>query len=223
MNAQKPPGNVKVTREDWLDLAMDVLVSDGVDRIKVQNLAARLMVSRSSFYWYFGSRRQLLETLLDRWKAKNTAGLVAQAEMPARSITHAVCNVQRCVVNSDLFNTELDFAVRDWARRSAEVRELVDQSDAVRLSALAAMFVRFGFDPTEGKARARVLYFMQLGYDFAQLGEVPEARLAMVPHYLQVFTGCTPAAEDVAEFTAYANSFWNPMTQEAKCPTRQTP
>ena len=34
-------------------MAMEVLVSDGVERVKVLKLADRMGVSRSSFYWYF--------------------------------------------------------------------------------------------------------------------------------------------------------------------------
>ena len=37
-------GNVKVTRDDWLNVAMDVLISDGVEQVKVLNLADRMAV-----------------------------------------------------------------------------------------------------------------------------------------------------------------------------------
>ncbi len=201
-------GNTKVTRDDWLNVAMDVLISDGVDQIKVLSLAERMAVSRSSFYWYFKSRQELLDALLSRWQATNTAGLVAQAEAPADTITAAVCNVHRCVVNTDLFDTALDFAVRDWARKSGKVRRALDQSDARRLEALHAMFARFGYSEVEAETRARVLYYMQIGYDLAQLNEPMETRLQMVPHYLYVFTGVEPRPEEVEEFSAYSKRYW---------------
>ena len=207
-------GNIKVTRDDWLNVAMDVLISDGVDQIKVLNLAERMAVSRSSFYWYFKSRQELLDALITRWQATNTAALIAQSELPADTITAAVCNVQRCVVNSDLFDTALDFAVRDWARRSGKVRRMLDQSDARRLTALRDMFIRFAYDETEAETRARVLYYMQIGYDLAQLGEPIEARLSMVPHYLYVFTGIEPLPAEIEEFSAYAKRFWLGADQE---------
>ena len=43
-------GNVKVTRQDWLNAALDVLVNNGEEQIKILTLAERLDVSRSSFY-----------------------------------------------------------------------------------------------------------------------------------------------------------------------------
>lgn len=207
-DAEPLTGNIKVTRADWLNLAMDVLVSDGVDRVKVLTLATRMGVSRSSFYWYFKSRQELLDALLERWQSHNTAGMVAQARAPAETITQAVCNVQKCVVDPGLFDTALDFAVRDWARRSGKVRRLLDRSDSERLEALTAMFARFGYDAPEAETRARVLYFMQLGYDFADPGEAADLRLARVPHYLFVFTGQHPRAEEIEEFNAYARAFW---------------
>ncbi len=206
-------GNIKVTRDDWLNVAMDVLISDGVDQIKVMNLAERMAVSRSSFYWYFKSRQELLDALLARWQATNTAALIAQAEAPAETITSAVCNVQRCVVNTDLFDTALDFAIRDWARKSGKVRNALDQSDARRLKALHAMFARFGYSDIEAETRARVLYYMQIGYDLAQLNEPMETRLSLVPHYLHAFTGVQPRAEEVEEFSAYSKRFWEGKTE----------
>ncbi|MCV6584494.1 MAG: TetR/AcrR family transcriptional regulator [Marinibacterium sp.] len=208
-DAEPLAGNVKVTRADWLKVAMDALVSDGVEQVKVMILAERMGVSRSSFYWYFKSRQQLLDALLDQWDAQNTAGMIRMAQAPARTITEAVCNVHRCVVNPDLFDTSLDFAVRDWARRSGEVRRKLDQSDARRLAALRAMFERHGYGEREAETRARVLYYMQIGYDFAQLHEPVEVRLSYVPSYLHVFTGVHPQPEEIADFTAYVRDIWS--------------
>ncbi len=201
-------GNVRVTRADWLEQALDMLIRGGVDQVKVALLAARMGVSRSSFYWYFRSRQELLAALLSHWQETNTAALAAQAEAPAGTITGAVCNVFRCTANPDLFSTALDFAVRDWARRSGDVRALLAASDARRVEALRAMFARFGYDGVEALTRARVLYYMQLGYDTAPMHEPVEQRLAMVPHYLRVFTGAEPRADEIEEFTAYARRCW---------------
>lgn len=217
-------GNVKVTQQDWLNLGLDILVSDGVDAIKVQVMADRMGVSRSSFYWYFKSRAALLDALLGRWQAKNTRAMVDQAARPAATITAAVLNVQRCVVDAGLFDTALDFAIRDWARRSDRVQQVLDASDAERVNALRAMFARFGASPPEALTRARVLYYMQLGYDLADLGETAEQRLAMVPHYLRVFTGTEPKAHEIQTFTEFARQHWGDSeTPRKKTNEEQTP
>lgn len=201
-------GNIKVTREDWLAMAMQVLIGDGVERVKVLTLADRMGVSRSSFYWYFKSRQDLLDALLAHWQSTNTAAIIRQSELPADTITGAVCNVHRCVANPGLFDTALDFAVRDWARRSGKVSQILDQSDARRIEALTAMFVRYDYSQIEALTRARVLYYMQLGYDLAQLNETMEQRLAMVSQYLFVFTGQKPLPQEIEDFGDYARQHW---------------
>ncbi|MEM9341923.1 MAG: TetR/AcrR family transcriptional regulator [Pseudomonadota bacterium] len=196
-------GNIKVTREDWVNVAMDALISDGVEQVKVLSLAERLDVSRSSFYWYFKSRQDLLDALLEHWEATNTGTLVAHAEMPAETITEATCNVFRCVVNPRLFNTALDFAVRDWARRSGHVRRVLDLSDERRLAALRAMFDRFDYPPLEALTRARILYYMQIGYNDADLREPMDERMKLLPGYLLGFTGHEAKPHEIEAFRAY--------------------
>ncbi|MEM1233181.1 MAG: helix-turn-helix domain-containing protein [Pseudomonadota bacterium] len=198
--------HTKVTRQDWLDAAMRTLIEAGVEQVKVLTLATRMAVSRSSFYWYFKSRADLLDALLAAWETANPAAMIAQAERPSQSICEAICNIHKCVVNPALFDIELDFAVRDWARRDAEVRARVAAADARTCAALAAMFTRHGYPAQEALIRARVLYYMQLGYDAAELGESWEERLANVPHYLLAFTGRAPRPEVVEDFARYARA-----------------
>lgn len=199
-------GNVKATREDWLAAARELLIAEGVEQVKVLTIGARLGVSRSSFYWYFKSRKHLLDELLREWEATNTRSIVAQCGLPAATITEGVCNLFRCFVDDAIFNARLDAAVRAWSRRSGAVRSVVDQSDAARLAAIEAMFARHGYDPGEAEIRARILYYMQIGYYALELNEALEERLARVPGYLLGFTGQQPRPEEVAALLDYSRS-----------------
>ncbi len=200
-----PAGNVKVTRDDWLRLALDVLVSNGIDAVKVLRLSRRLDVSRSSFYWYFGSRQDLLDALLAHWDATNTRAIIELARAPQPTITAAVAHVFRAWIDPAKFDPRLDFAVREWARHSGPVRRLLDRADDERLQALRTMFARHGYDEAEADARSRVLYFMQIGYYALDLSEPLEDRLARVPDYLLSFTGRQASEEEVESLRAEAH------------------
>ena len=167
-------------------------------------LSERLGVSRSSFYWYFKNRDELLGALLDRWDELNTRSIVASTEEPAASVTQAVCNVFRCWINPLIFSPRLDFAVREWARRSAHVRKALERSDRIRTEAVKALFVRFGYEDDDAFVRARVLYYMQIGYYALDLREPIETRLNLTPHYLKAFTGVDPNQDEIDAFRAYA-------------------
>lgn len=200
------PGNVKVTREDWLRVAMDLLVSEGVQSVKVLTIGERLGVSRSSFYWYFKSRQDLLDQLLAEWERSNTGILVRFSELPAKTITAALNGFFQCIIDPEGFNHPLDFAVREWARRDGKVRRVIDRSDLARQQALTRMFERHGYTPDEADIRARVLYYQQIGYYALELAETLEERLSRVEGYLYCFSGVHPSVEEVEAFKAYARN-----------------
>jgi AcrR family transcriptional regulator len=181
-----------------------VLAIEGVDHVTVLSLSERLGVSRSSFYWYFKNRDELLGALLDRWDELNTRSIVAEAQASAATVNEAVCNVFRCWINPLIFSPRLDFAVREWARRSAHVRKALERSDRVRTEAVKALFVRFGYEDDDAFVRARVLYYMQIGYYALDLREPIETRLNLTPHYLKAFTGVDPNQDEIHAFRAYA-------------------
>ncbi len=202
----EPAGNIKVTKQDWLDAAMEVLVNGGASQVKIMSLGEKLGVSRSSFYWYFKDRRDLLNALLDHWQQSNTVALVAQCEIPAATITEAVCNDFRCFIDPNCFDSHLDFAVRDWARRNDGVRKAFERSEEARLKAARLMFERFGFPPQEALTRARTLYYMQIGYYAADLDETLEQRNALTADYVLGFTGTRPSQDELDALTTYVRS-----------------
>jgi AcrR family transcriptional regulator len=195
-------GHTKVTREDWLAQARTTLVQDGVEQVKILVLAERMQVSRSSFYWYFRNRDALLQALLEEWEARNTILIAEHCARPASTITEAALNFFRCFVDPACFDHGLDFAVREWARRDERLRARIDAADAARIGAVTEMFARHGYAPADADARARILYFMQLGYHALDVREPIGTRLSRVAPYLRGFTGVEPEADAVARFMA---------------------
>ena len=191
-------GNSKVTRNDWLSAARDRLVTKGVEDVKILALSGELGVARSSFYWYFSDRADLLSALIAEWEARNTRCIVEKCGQPAEGICEAACNFFECFIDDALFDQRLDFAVREWSRRDPTVRERIDAADQQRLEAVIAMFTRHGFEPEDADARARILYFMQLGYHALDVREPMELRMLRVAAYLKGFTG-EIASENVIE------------------------
>ena len=74
------------------------------------------------------------------------------------------------------------------------MRQRIDAADAARIAAVTAMFARYGYDAYEADTRARILYFMQLGYHALDQTEPMETRLSRTEGYLRGFTGAEPDA-----------------------------
>lgn len=204
-NKPRARGPSRTSREDWIQIALDTLISDGVDSVKVLTLAEKLECARSSFYWFFKNRTDLLNALLDHWQSTNTKALVESTRRPADSINLALVQVYGSWVADGSFDTQLDFAIRDWARRSGSVRRALDLSDTARVDALSDMFERFGYPKSEAETRARITYFTQIGYDALDQRETMETRAARGYDYLYCITGVRPTE---TEMSALRNAVW---------------
>lgn len=186
--------------EGWLEAAYDALKESGIDAVRVMPLAKRLGLSRTSFYWFFEDREQLLAALLSRWRETNTGGLIRQSESYAESISEAILNVFECWLNPRLFDSQFEFAVRSWALQSAEVAQEVATVDEQRISALASMFKRFGYDSQGADTRARTIYLTQIGYISMNTSELITTRFQRIPHYVSIFTGKIPKQRELDRF-----------------------
>ena len=62
----------RLGREDWIRAALELLVTAGVEGVKIVPLAERLGVTSGSFYWHFKNRRELHDALLEYWEREMT-------------------------------------------------------------------------------------------------------------------------------------------------------
>ena len=181
----------------WLGAAYEALLESGVDAVKILPLAKKLGLSRTSFYWFFKDREELLAALVTQWRDKNTGNLVRQTEAYAETIAEAMLNVIDCWLDDTIFNSKFEFAVRSWALQSPEIAAEVRSADQQRLDALARMFVHFGQDAARADVRARATYLTQIGYISMQTKEGIAVRLKRIPEYVETFTGQAPEQREL--------------------------
>ncbi|MGC1503299.1 MAG: TetR/AcrR family transcriptional regulator [Sulfitobacter sp.] len=198
MNASPP--RLRGSRDVWLNAAYDLLISEGIDAVKIMSLAKRLDLSRTGFYWFFKDLSELHNAMIDRWESQNTGHLLAHCALPADSICEALFNLMDCWLKPALFDASLDLAIRNWARIDANLRSRLDQADRQRITAVADMFTRHGFSTEQADVRSLTVIYTQIGYISMQVKETPTERLARVQHYVELFAGAAPKPDEVARF-----------------------
>jgi AcrR family transcriptional regulator len=208
MTGSDPNDGGKGSRELWLTAAYETLIQTGVDAVRIQPLGKSLKLSRTSFYWFFKDREDLLKALLDLWREKNTGSLVRQAGAYAESIAEAILNVFDCWLQQKLFDPQFEFAVRSWALQSEQVTAEIVWADQARIAALADMFTRHGFDATAAEVRARTIYLTQIGYISMKTHEDLATRMRRIPYYVEIFTGVSPEPRELDRF--YARHAFSP-------------
>ena len=195
-------GSARGSRDGWIEAAYRVLVEQGVEHVKLGALAKSLGLSRTSFYWHFSDREDLLNALIQRWNQQNTDTLIGRTERYAETITEAMLNLSDCWVDPSLFDARLDFAIRNWAQAAPDLHAALKQADAYRIAAITAMFLRFGYDLETADIRARTVYLTQVGYISMTTVEPLDLRLSLIPGYVEAFTGCRPSSGEFDRFAS---------------------
>ncbi len=189
-----------VGRQEWLNAAYSLLIEQGVDKVRIATLTERVKSSRTAFYWYFSSRDALLETLIQIWQDKNTNSLIERIDAYAETINEAIFNMFDCWLDREIFDSDLDLAIRNWAASDRQVALKVEQADQERVEALIRMFQRFGFGQDAAFTRAHTVYYTQIGYISMMVQDEPGERLARMPAYAEVYTGQKPTQREITRF-----------------------
>ena len=192
----------QLQRFDWLQQALEIFVSEGIDAVRITRLANDLGMTRGSFYWHFQNREDLIDALVSYWKDKNTAA-ITDSMTQASSLADGIFRFFETCIDAALFDPRLDLALREWARRSVRIHAMVDNEDAARLEALRQFYLRFDYPMPQALIRARVLYYSQIGFYALGTSESLQTRLDYTEAYFEAFTGQHLTQQQTDEFRDY--------------------
>jgi len=179
----------RLSPQDWLAAAEKRLISGGIDSVKIGLLAKDLGVTRGSFYWHFKDRDHLLDVMLASW---HSFSLGIFDDLLLKEGSCGMDEFLRLVhlwIDEEQFDAGLEAAIRDWARVSEDVAEVVKDVDEGRIKAIKRIFLDFGYEDDEAFIRARITYFHQVGYYTIGYNETLDERMALLPLYVSVLTG----------------------------------
>jgi AcrR family transcriptional regulator len=143
---------------DWVNEAIEVLVTRSIEHVRVEPLAKRLGATKGSFYWHFKDRAALLDAVIEEWTRQAT---VQAVEWTKAGSTTARQQLRR-LLDFRSFTTarwaDLELAMRAWSRRSRPARLAALKVDRSRLEYLIGLFEELGLDDQEAYARALIFY-----------------------------------------------------------------
>ena len=189
------------SKESWLNAAYELLISGGIEAVKIMPIAKRLNLTRTGFYWYFNDIAELHSAMIQRWETKNTDSLIERCNADAANICEALFNLMDCWFDTRLFDAQLDLAIRNWARVDANLQKRLSDSDKMRIGAVTNIFRRFGFSNTQADVRGMTVIYTQIGYISMQVTEDRQERLFRVQNYVELFAGVHPSDHDTENFT----------------------
>jgi AcrR family transcriptional regulator len=146
--------------QDWIQAALAFLAAHPIDAVRVDVLAKRMGVTRGSFYWHFTDREDLLKRLLQSWRTTTTEQVIARFQghdrdpaLVLRELLHLPAHGRRAAQASSV-----ELAIREWARRDAGARQVLEEVDNQRLNYFTECFMALGHPPEVARHRAFMLY-----------------------------------------------------------------
>ncbi|MGF7183611.1 TetR/AcrR family transcriptional regulator [Tunturiibacter psychrotolerans] len=144
-----------LTSSDWIEGALQLISEAGLRALTVEALAARLGVTKGSFYWHFKGRSELLAEALRRWEHRATTEAIAglSAVSDAR---------QRLILMLDAASqpprSRSLYAALAEAAEDPIVRRVLNRVASARIGFLETCYRELGLSVSQAKAKAVLAY-----------------------------------------------------------------
>jgi AcrR family transcriptional regulator len=148
-------GEPTLTASDWAEAALQLIAERGVNALTVGALAARLGVTKGSFYWHFHGRPELLAAALARWEQRATTDAMRSLD----AVTDARRRLELMLdAASQPPRSRSLYAALAEAANDPVVRRALDRVASARIAYLERCYGRLGFSSALGKSYAVLAY-----------------------------------------------------------------
>lgn len=177
------PAPTRTTRTAWIDAGLAALADGGPDAVRVDVLAQTLGVTRGGFYHQFDGRRALLDALLDAWETRSTDEVLDRVEREGGDARTKATKAGLLTFSDELL--PVDLAVRNWARRDADVAARLRRVDNRRMDYLRTLLAELCDDPDDVEAIALLAFSLLIGDHFIAADHRGRTRLDVMQRAAQ--------------------------------------
>lgn len=195
-----PPSSRKrrLTREDWIKAALDVLVEEGIEGVRVDTLARQLGVTKGSFYWHFNSRDELLDALAESWGDTEGESLMREV-LNLEADARTKLSLLGAIYLRENYPA-YERAMRGWALNDARAADALKRAGARTMRTLERLYRELGFDENEAEFRAQVHRLTGIGTLFGMELEMDsiaeDARAERRERFLDLMTQGAPGSDE---------------------------
>ncbi len=144
----------RFSKNEWLEAGLKMLAAQGVDKLTIGSLSRTVGVAKTSFYWHFKDRQDLLDHMLEYWVSAFNTVLTDKPELIALAPRQRLQAITDTVIGQELVKYEL--AIRAWGSHDKSAQVVFDSMHCRRMAVIKQAFAGAGFDELEQENRAQV-------------------------------------------------------------------
>lgn len=149
----------KIHREDWFSAGMQILESEGFERLTIDALCANLKMTKGSFYHHFRNMDGYIVAFMQDWTEARALEFIRKAE--SRQLASGESTFFAGLASELCGKAER--AIRGWGAASALVRMYLRQVDGIRLKYLEGLMQGRGLEGEAAPRAARMEYALMVG------------------------------------------------------------
>lgn len=149
----------RFSKNEWLEAGLKMLAEQGVDKLTISSLSRVVGIAKTSFYWHFKDRQDLMDHMLEYWASEFTFAVSENPQLPQLEPEQRLRAITDTLIEQKLLKYEL--AICAWASHDKSVKAMFDSIYRRRMEVIRGAFADAGFDEEEQEVRAQTFLCYQ--------------------------------------------------------------
>lgn len=149
------------TKDAWLQTGYSILADEGFKALKIDNLTARLGVTKGSFYWHFTDMAAYKAALVANWAQWRDDDHQLFNDLADLEPRERLVKLMSVLVSPRYWM--LERAMREWARSDPQAAASVGEADRRTSLAVRQAFLDHGFDAKTAEQRSNWTFALGIG------------------------------------------------------------
>jgi len=155
-DGEKSASSERLSREDWLAQALEILALEGQAKLRVDAICKALGVTKGSFYWHFKDRDDFIRSVVEFWGDRFTDPVMREVTQFGGSARDRLMALMRTVSEGRF--ARYDVSIRAWAAHDPQlIATIVKTIDRRRIAFVRSLFTELGFEGEAAEMRARAV------------------------------------------------------------------
>lgn len=154
----------RLSKEEWIAAGFRALADQGPAALQINHLAAKLEVTKGSFYWHFKDLKEYKSEMLSLWRTKVASEVIAEVTTQCDPLTRLDILLENAAkpVPEEFGGVKTEPAMRAWSLSDSDVASVLNEIDKLRVDFLRQIFDGLGF---RTPALADLTYGAYIGLD----------------------------------------------------------
>ncbi len=155
------PSGTEARKEKWLTAGLEAFARNGLDSLNIDDLAREIGTAKTSFYHFFGSKKEFFESLCDYWEYVGTDSYIHDLEKiydPYKRFRRL-----RKLINDSPVVEYFFLQLKSLSLKNETARSYLDRVQEKRVGVASKIFMDMGFSKKKAIRATELFIVLEFG------------------------------------------------------------